>query len=86
MADLAALTVGDFTPGDRFTAADGSVFELAEANALPQSPGAPREPFSLIFTGPAVAQGVYALEHPELGTLELFLVPVGPGRLEAAFG
>src|SRR5690606_10365455 len=28
--------------------------------------------------GTQLAQGVYALEHPTLGRLELFLVPIGP--------
>jgi hypothetical protein len=39
--------------------------------------------FSLVFSGPAsarVASGVQRLSHPELGTFDLFLVPVGaPG-------
>ncbi len=35
-------------------------------------------------------QRIHALEHPQLGRLELFLVPVGPGpdgvpRYEAVF-
>lgn len=40
---------------------------------------AQRQPFSVIFKGPAeplLAQGTYPLENEELGTLELFLVPV----------
>jgi len=38
-----------------------------------------REPFSLIFCLPVkspLPQGIYALEHPALGWLEIFLVPV----------
>ncbi len=38
--------------------------------------------FSLLFAGPAepvLEQAVIPLEHAELGKLELFLVPVGPG-------
>ena len=37
--------------------------------------------FSLMFLatpGPFLAQGVYAMQHPALGTLELFVVPLGP--------
>jgi hypothetical protein len=55
-------------------------------------PGA-RQPFSLHFLGPVssqyLAQHMYRLEHPELGALEIFLVPLGPqeGRMryEAIF-
>jgi hypothetical protein len=52
-----------------------------------------RQPFSLLFLGPAssqyLAQHMYRLEHPEMGALDLFLVPLGPqqGRMryEAIF-
>ena len=40
------------------------------------------EQFSLIFTAPAGAplqQGSYAVEHPTLGSLPLFLVPIAGG-------
>ena len=54
--------------------------------------GPTREPFSLVFVGPAdpvLPQRIYRLEHDELGALELFLVPVGRDaagtRYEAAF-
>lgn len=67
---------------------------LAAIERGPEQPTAPRpEPFSLTFTGPqdaAVPQGTYALEHQELGTVELFLVPRQPladglCRYEAVF-
>jgi hypothetical protein len=32
-----------------------------------------------------LAQGTYRLSHPQLGEFELFLVPLGPDRYEAAF-
>lgn len=38
-----------------------------------------REPFSLLFRGPAEAvlsQATWKLAHPELGELEIFLVPI----------
>ncbi len=38
-----------------------------------------RLPFSLVFRGPAelaMEQGIQRLRHPELGELELFLVPI----------
>jgi uncharacterized protein DUF6916 len=51
-----------------------------------------RAPFSLIFTGPlqpVLAQATVPLEHADLGSIHLFLVPIGPEdglmRYEAAF-
>jgi hypothetical protein len=50
------------------------------------------EPFSLVLRGPrepALPQATYALRHPRLGTIELFLVPIGQDaqglRYEALF-
>lgn len=40
-----------------------------------------RRPFSLLFWAPTVAylpQQIYQLVHSTLGTLDLFLVPLGP--------
>jgi hypothetical protein len=40
-----------------------------------------QENFSLIFSGPLspyYPQMIYRLEHEKLGTLDLFLVPIGP--------
>ncbi len=40
-----------------------------------------RRPFSLIFRDPNktyLPQKIYRIEHAELGTLDLFLVPIGP--------
>ena len=36
------------------------------------------ESFSLLFAGPtpALPQAIYAVDHPELGAFELFLVPI----------
>lgn len=55
-------------------------------------PGLPDRPFSLVFVsrGPAApVQRTYRLEHPRLGALDLFLVPLGPEgggmRFEAVF-
>ena len=51
------------------------------------------DPFSIVFRGPRepeLEQSIYRLVHPEMGTLELFLVPVSvdaDGRYyEAVFG
>jgi hypothetical protein len=67
--------------------------QLLEAAALDttRAGGQPslREPFSLLFAT-ADAQGVlpqatYRVRHQQLGELSLFLVPVGPGRVESIF-
>ena len=54
--------------------------ELAEVRRLGQ---AMREggAFSLLFVsppGPFLPQAIYPLTHTSLGTLEIFLVPIGP--------
>lgn len=95
MLDL--LTVERLTPlvGHTFTlrAADGEI----EAELETVSPGAPaaestRTPFSIVFLGPvapALQQGIHEIEHPALGAVAIFLVPIardGDGsRYEAVF-
>jgi hypothetical protein len=89
---LDKLTVGMFkeclgTPF-RIHAGDAVLeVELIEATALPARSGTRdsgrREPFSLIFRGPTTPwapQGTYPFEHEKLGTLDLFVVPLGPGE------
>jgi hypothetical protein len=110
---LLTLTAEDFRPllGTRFRltawapadAPGASVdTDLAEVTEHPGGAGAPlRTSFSVLFHGPLhplLPQGMYRVEHDELGTLELFLVPVGPDepavpgaapaamRYEAVFG
>jgi hypothetical protein len=82
---VAALSAADFEPlsGEDFIlAAAGSeiALKLAEVrhlgNALREG-GA----FSLLFVtppGPFLPQAIYPISHPALGTLELFIVPLGP--------
>lgn len=71
--------------------------ELIEATSLTSRTVATRaparrEPFSLLFRGPAepaLPQRIYSFEHDTLGRFELFLVPIGPDekgmRYEAVF-
>lgn len=72
--------------------------ELVEIARYEENPDflARKEPFSLIFLGPlrpVLPQAIYRLEHPALGGMEIFLVPIGPDpqgqrsgmRYEAAF-
>ena len=56
------------------------------------SPVSGRTTFSLLFYGPTeplLPQGTYRIEHPDLGNLDLFIVPLGPDnngvRYEAVF-
>lgn len=60
--------------------------------ARPDLPGLRTEPFSLYFLGPlrpVLPQRTWELNHPVLGPLGVFLVPLGPkeGRMhyEAVF-
>jgi hypothetical protein len=55
-------------------------------------PNGRRQPFSLVFRGPRspyARQGTYLLEHDGLGSVSIFLVPLGPDasgmRYEAVF-
>lgn len=56
--------------------------ELADISEYPAGPpGTFRTPFSVMFYGPlepVMPQGIYRLEHEQFGSVELFLVPVGP--------
>jgi hypothetical protein len=77
--------------GETFTlhlGAEPVAFQLAEVKAGATPPKG-RAQFSLFFRGPKTAlrpQGVYRVEHAELGTHDLFLVPIGvsPETLEDA--
>lgn len=81
------LKLEDFAPllGQTLRLGDGQSFivlELAEARAL-KSPSPRAEPsFTLILrendSNRSVGQGLYRLEHPTLGDIDLFVVPVGP--------
>jgi hypothetical protein len=91
--DLETLTMDDFAAleGGRFTIAPEGApafeAELTEVTEIPREPGG-RAPFSLVFEGgptPPVPQGIHRVEHPKLGALELFLVPIGPDRYEVVF-
>lgn len=42
-----------------------------------------RQPFSIVFRipdGVVEHQRIYRVEHDELGEIDLFLVPIGPGK------
>ncbi len=79
------LSADDFEPHQQ-TMFDweGVPLSLVQVERLAPQPHAPRtDPFALIFTGPTsrvLDQRTYLLSHPSLGELEIFLVPIGPGR------
>ena len=95
--ELDELTLATFEPrvGDAFalggTGNDAIELVLESATAAGTWPGG-RDPFSLVFRGPAqplLPQATYRLEHAGLGALEIFIVPIGQDgavtRYEAVF-
>ena len=83
--ELSALTPEDFEPhsGEAFQLAGprGALeVKLLEVNRLGtahRDGGA----FALTFQsapGPHLPQAIYPVAHPKLGTLEIFIVPLGP--------
>ena len=83
--DLATLRLEDFTGHldaiFEMRTSDGAVpLKLVEAVAGGQSRRAGGA-FSLVFvapTGPFLPQASYPVQHPTLGMMEIFLVPIGP--------
>lgn len=81
---LDELTLATFEPlvGDPFVIEAGAEtldFVLASATSAGERPEG-RDPFSLTFRGPGeplLPQAIYALRHDGLGTLEIFIVPIG---------
>jgi hypothetical protein len=97
---LDKLTSADFAPYleqiFRIHLDQGEVLpvELITVTELGVKPASEmRQPYSIIFRGPRnvyLPQRIYTVEHDKLGTLELFLVPIGPDAVgmcfEAVFG
>jgi hypothetical protein len=84
---LETLTVDVFQSrvGDRFRirAQPGGELdaELIEARALGNAARGRRAPFTLSFRTPratALPQRIYEVAHAEMGSYDIFLVPVGP--------
>ncbi len=96
---LEKLTIADFSAriGETFrlTHEQGQLdLEVIAVDAVgaPPSEGL-RQAFSVLLRGPAeplLEQGTRGFDHPELGKLDLFMVPLGPDetgqRYELAFG
>jgi hypothetical protein len=84
-ADLAELKIGDFSPHLDAVfdmQAAGGVVPLKLVKVDPAGDSGRKDgAFSLVFVapkGPWLPQAVYPVQHPALGTMEIFLVPVGP--------
>jgi hypothetical protein len=83
--DIGAITADDFSrhlnDDFRLRAADAELtLRLAEVRRLGAAVRAGGA-FSLVFVvggGPQLRQAIYPLSHPELGRLDVFLVPIGP--------
>jgi hypothetical protein len=87
---LETFTAETFSPHlkSTFRIADGPEVQLDEVRELGAARDEGRAPFSLAFSGPTepvLAQQTYQVAHDELGSFELFLVPLGPGVYEAVF-
>ena len=94
-----AFTVETFRPhiGERFrvTLESGQELdlELVEVTAGSAGGAGLRPPFSILFTGqldPLLPQKTYSFQHEELGSFDLFIVPIGQDeagtQYEAVFG
>ena len=94
MKSLEQLQSSDFGPyvhemfSIRLEGVEPIVLELVSVTeAGEKSRPEARQPFSLHFLGPVssqyLLQHIYSLEHGQMGTLDLFLVPLGPegGRM-----
>jgi hypothetical protein len=83
--DLGTLRIDDFTPYRDavfdMQVPDGVVpLKLVKVDPAGDS-GREGGAFSLIFVGPKgpwVPQAIYPVRHPDLGIMEIFLVPIGP--------
>src|SRR3954465_7596348 len=83
--DLATLRIDDFAPHldavfDMQLPAGAVPLKLVKVDPVGDS-GRAGGAFSLLFTaheGPRLVQAIYPVMHPALGTMEIFLVPIGP--------
>ena len=88
--DLNTLTTTNFKSliNSEFTTtateAGAQIFELLEVTNIGAAPeNDQRQAFSLLFRGANTQtpqQGMFELEHSQLGKLAVFLVPIGPDQ------
>jgi hypothetical protein len=97
MMDLATLTAQDFAArtGEVFVlhTTEESSFETRLIEVSEGQGGYSRQQFSLVFRGGPehhASQGTYRLDNDAMGSLAIFLVPIGPDahgqRYQAVFG
>ena len=72
------------------TGAEPLVLQLSEAQPLTERVhrGPNREPFSLVFRGPAqlrLPQGIYKMNNAHLGEMEIFLVQIAADQTSSSF-
>ena len=68
--------------------AEPLVLQLSEARRLGSRPESVREPFSLVFRGPAqllLPQGIYKMSNAQLGEMEIFLVQIAADQTGSSF-
>jgi hypothetical protein len=97
---MVILTHEDFSPHlnttfrvetEEFGPLDLEFVELHRPTDGPSAflPGGMREPFVLVFRGPAgplLPEGLHTLGHAVMGDQEIYVVPLGPlGRTDALF-
>jgi hypothetical protein len=81
---LATFTVATFSPriGEEFRVRHGDqTMPTRLVEVTPRGPGVHRDQFSLVFRAPSdvvLPQRIYQIDHDEMGSFELFLVPIGP--------
>ena len=91
MTEQTSFYLGMFRPylGDAFRVKDETVersFKLIEATPRPADGGDDTRNFNLVFLDPEASvdahlpQRIYQCEHDALGTVDLFLVPIGRGH------
>ncbi|SFN50515.1 DUF6916 family protein [Dokdonella immobilis] len=90
MFDLSQLNPEHFESlvGSELPIVDSHHAFTLKAVARLKSPSPRGEPFALTLAAPAATrgtQGLYRLQHPQLGTLEVFLVPIAPVDGQALF-
>jgi hypothetical protein len=100
---LDSLESADFSPylnqpfricAESLAPIEAKLIEVTDLGSGPagEQEAVPRQPFSIVLRGPGdvvLPQRIYRVEHEEMGTLDLFLVPIGPDargmRYEAIF-
>ncbi len=94
MTDVQPLVPADFADlvGASLRLVDSELALVVDSVTPLRTHALREQPFSLILRVPAGyqgAQGMYALEHPRRGRIELFCAPIEPvqgqARLEATF-